>query len=375
MVFQNNFLSGMLGNKFGSMFNGRQSLQTNSLPDPFSTDATIQGNFPKKQILKYPLDLGGTPQLGHYIVFKINTQDAGKLKYDETSKPTVNTISSENNEQNSRRRADPFGGQGNTAGYGSTSGASSIESQNVKKVEDAQNAQGGGRAKFTFTRAPTSEINTMIALYMPATVEVSYASAYADESISFRGQQTDKLVNEGLIDGTLSKENRNTLGIEAQAGLGAMLGTKAIQFAKEGKIITDRMELIFSGVSKREFSYTFKFLPKSLPEAKEIREIINRFKFHMLPELEGDPGSSRRFVTPDTFNIEYQWVGGGGKENSYLNKIATCVLKNMSVKYGGGRYSAHVDDGEGSTPPVESEITLQFQELEIITKTLAKQGF
>ena len=279
MVFQNNFLSGMLGNKFGSMFNGRQSLQTNSLPDPFSTDATIQGNFPKKQILKYPLDLGGTPQLGHYIVFKINTQDAGKLKYDETSKPTVNTISSENNEQSSsRRRADPYAGQGNTAGYGSTSGASSIESQNVKKVEDAQNAQGGGRAKFTFTRAPTSEINTMIALYMPATVEVSYASAYADESISFRGQQTDKLVNEGLIDGTLSKENRNTLGIEAQAGLGAMLGTKAIQFAKEGKIITDRMELIFSGVSKREFSYTFKFLPKSLPEAKEIREIINRFK-------------------------------------------------------------------------------------------------
>ena len=85
MVFQNNFLSGMLGNKFGSMFNGRQSLQTNSLPDPFSTDATLQGNFPKKQILKYPLDLGGTPQLGHYIVFKINTQDAGKLKYDETS--------------------------------------------------------------------------------------------------------------------------------------------------------------------------------------------------------------------------------------------------------------------------------------------------
>ena len=51
----------------------------------------------------------------------------------------------------------------------------------------------------------------------------------------------------------------------------------------------------------------------------------------MLPELEGDPGTSRRFVTPDTFNIEYQWVGGGGKENSYLNKIATCVLKNMSA--------------------------------------------
>tara|TARA_B100000214_G_scaffold317435_1_gene251340 strand:+ start:956 stop:2065 length:1110 start_codon:yes stop_codon:yes gene_type:complete len=369
MVFQNNFLSGMLGNKFGSMFNGRQSLQTNSLPDPFSTDATIQGNFPKKQILKYPLDLGGTPQLGHYIVFKINTQDAGKLKYDETSKPTTNTISSENNEQTVNTATGEIRNTGGGAQYAFASGG---KSATLKQNAQAKQEQ---RAKFTFTRAPTSEINTMIALYMPATVEVSYASAYADESISFRGQQTDKLVNEGFIDGTMSKENRNTLGIEAQAAGAAIMGTKAIQFAKEGKIVTDRMELIFSGVSKREFSYTFKFLPKSLPEAKEIREIINRFKFHMLPELEGDPGSSRRFVTPDTFNIEYQWVGGGGKHNSYLNKIATCVLKNMSVKYGGGRYSAHVDDGEGSTPPVESEITLQFQELEIITKTLAKQGF
>tara|TARA_Y100001949_G_scaffold53723_1_gene45187 strand:+ start:1767 stop:2891 length:1125 start_codon:yes stop_codon:yes gene_type:complete len=374
MVFSNNFLSGMLGNKFGSMFNGRQSLQTNSLPDPFSTDPTIQGNFPKKQILKYPLDLGGTPQLGHYIVFKINTQDAGKLKYDETSKPTVNTISSENDEQSSsRRRADPFGGQGNTGGYGSTSGGGMVGNK-TKQLEQNAQAKKEQRAKFTFTRAPTSEINTMIALYMPATVEVNYASAYEDQNVGIIGQQVDKLGNEG-VDSVMNRQNMTNLAKEAEIGAKGLVGAKGIQFAREGKIVTDRMELIFSGVSKREFSYSFKFLPKSLDEAKEIREIINRFKFHMLPELEGDPGTSRRFVTPDTFNIEYQWVGGGGKNNTYLNKIATCVLKNMSVKYGGGRYSAHVDDGEGSTPPVESEMTLQFQELEIITKTLAKQGF
>lgn len=370
MVFQNNFLSGMLGNKFGSMFNGRQSLQTNSLPDPFSTDATLQGNFPKKQILKYPLDLGGTPQLGHYIVFKINTQDAGKLKYDETSKPTVNTISSENNEQivnTATNEVVSSGGTGGTSSFMAATGRPQRLTQNAQATQEQ-------RAKFTFERAPTSEINTMIALYMPATVEVSYASAYEDQNVGIVGQQVDKLGNEGA-GSIVEKENVNTLAKEAEIGAKGLVGAKGIQFAREGKIITDRMELIFSGVAKREFSYSFKFLPKSLEEAKEIREIINRFKFHMLPELEGDPGTSRRFVTPDTFNIEYQWVGGGGKHNSYLNKIATCVLKNMSVKYGGGRYSAHVDDGEGSAPPVESEITLQFQELEIITKTLAKQGF
>ena len=147
----------------------------------------------------------------------------------------------------------------------------------------------------------------MIALYMPATVEVSYASAYEDQNVGIVGQQVDKLGNEGF-DSVANRENMTNLAKEAEIGAKGLVGAKGIQFAREGKIITDRMELIFSGVAKREFSYSFKFLPKSLEEAKEIREIINRFKFHMLPELEGDPGTSRRFVTPDTFNIEYQWV-------------------------------------------------------------------
>ena len=136
----------------------------------------------------------------------------------------------------------------------------------------------------------------------------------------------------------------------------------------------DRMELIFSGVAKREFNYNFKFLPKSLQEAKVVREIINTFKFHMLPELMGDPGTSRDFVTPDTFDIEYHWVGSG-EHNSYLNKVSTCVLQNFNVKYGGGRYSTHVADETNNTPPVESEISLSFKELEIITKTRASEGF
>ena len=61
--------------------------------------------------------------------------------------------------------------------------------------------------------------------------------------------------------------------------------------------------------------------------------------------------------------------------NPYLiNKISTCVLENMSVKYGGSvGYQAFEPDEAGDTPPVETEISLQFKELEIITKTRAKE--
>ena len=108
--------------------------------------------------------------------------------------------------------------------------------------------------------------------------------------------------------------------------------------------------------------------------------IIQVFKKHMLPKLEGDVGTSRTFVTPDVFEIEYHWIGGKGA-NAYLNKISTCVLQNLSVKYGGGRFSAHTptnrgpDNLVGSTPPVESEISLSFKELEIITQNNVGRGF
>ena len=56
----------------------------------------------------------------------------------------------------------------------------------------------------------------------------------------------------------------------------------------------------------------------------------------MLPEIAGDVTTSRTFITPDVFDIKYMM--SDGKENEYINKISTCVLENMNVKYGGDRY-------------------------------------
>ena len=94
-----------------------------------------------------------------------------------------------------------------------------------------------------------------------------------------------------------------------------------------------------------------------------------------IPSFDGDIGSSRTMIVPATFDIEYRWVGSSN-HNPYLNKISTCVLENMSVKYGGSvGYQAFEPDEAGDTPPVETEISLQFKELEIITKTRAKEGY
>ena len=63
-----------------------------------------------------------------------------------------------------------------------------------------------------------------------------------------------------------------------------------------------------------------------------------------------------------------------GNDNTYLNKVSECYLESMDVDYGGDRYNTHEGNANGA-PPVETTITLQFGEIELITRERAEQGF
>jgi len=247
----------------------------------------------------------------------------------------------------------------------------------------------------TFKRAPTTRLPAIIKLFMPPTVEVSYDPSYTDSEVGLTAAQAQNIANifqnkdEDKSKGDLFKDAVNKVlkdqNLISQINLAAIdtiaTGFKAILFARSGKIINNRLELIFSGLNKRSFSYTFKFLPKSYQEAKAVHNIVRRFKFHMLPEIQGDVTTSRTFVTPDVFDIKY--MISDGKENEYINKISTCVLENMNVKYGGDRYQtfdpsmAEAGAPEGmKAPPVQTELTLQFKELELVTQNnVLARGF
>ena len=97
---------------------------------------------------------------------------------------------------------------------------------------------------------------------------------------------------------------------------------------------------------------------------------------NMLPEgmiSDEDKGeyTIKRLRVPNTFDIKYMYVG---RENQYLHKISTCVLENMNVTYGGDRYKTF-DGNEDGAPPVETTMTLNFKEMELITKQRAQEGF
>ena len=391
---------------------------TNDASDPFAERVGLQQNTRQnkfsQEILAYPLNSGingGISPAGHHIQFSILEQDVGSISFGEVPKVTSENVvtfsslfdtprSDINNEfvvsddgsvfslvPLAQAKQDLL----SIEGYGQT-GSHMLGKKGSAAVRRVQK-QSVNIKNQTFKRAPTTRLPAIIKLFMPPTVEVSYDPSYTDSEVGLTANQANRIANIFQEDGTTKGEKFKKAvtdvfkdqNLISQINLAAIdtiaTGFKAILFARSGKIINNRLELIFSGLNKRSFSYTFKFLPKSYQEAKAVHNIVRRFKFHMLPEIQGDVTTSRTFVTPDVFDIKY--MISDGKENEYINKISTCVLENMNVKYGGDRYQtfdpsmAEAGAPEGmKAPPVQTELTLQFKELELVTQNnVLARGF
>ena len=228
----------------------------------------------------------------------------------------------------------------------------------------------------------TTRLDTAIALYMPPSVSVSYGANYNDTEIgTFAGEAQAAIQafmdarERGTTDTALREaSNRAMEGIRQSLGrIGiqalnvAAPGAAALIAIERGRIITPQMELMFSGIGRRDFSYEFTFVPKSRQEADRIEEIIKSFKIHMHADFVGAEGSMREMEIPDFFNIKYMYKGN---ENTHLNRISTCVLTKMDVNYGADRFVAY-EDGV----PQTTKLSLSFTELEIITRDAIKEGY
>ena len=320
----------------------------------------------------FPLDVMSDPGLGnqgHYMMFYINQQNHAKMH---------------------------FGGKGNTP----RPAPASPQTENLDSLDDT--FQGMTEKRFTdrgagslyqtykdrlsvgVRRAPTTRLDTAIAMYMPASVTTGHSAQYTDTEIGFmsrgainayekfsQGKMKAGLTEIGNTDQDLAKALQNLM-LNTAGALPGFAGVKAAAEMRSGVVLSDRMELAFQGIDKRTFQYEFKMNPKSEDEAKEIRDIINAFKFNMLPEFEGSDSHGRALIVPNTFDIEYHW---NGAENQFLHKISTCVLESMNVSYGGDKYKTHAGVSGDGAPPIDTTLSLTFKELDLITRQKAKEGF
>ena len=267
----------------------------------------------------------------------------------------------------------------------------------------------------------TKSTKAQIALYMPASVDVAYKSDYVSDTVGIGTELgsniADAIKDKGFIGAAKGLASASGNQATSRAGQQAAdniikdLATRGIlklasvlpggesagkvAELKTNRVITDKMELFFEGVGRRSFQYQFTFIPTSAEESRVVNNIIQEFKSAMLPEysgfnLEGVPViggtqaaaltssaiSDRTLTVPDLFDIKYMYLDENysPKRNRYLNRITSCYLTDMSVKYGSDRYTAYRPDDIGA-PPQNTSVTLNFQEVEIVTRERAAKGF
>jgi hypothetical protein len=249
-----------------------------------------------------------------------------------------------------------------------------------------------GRGSLQLTSRAATKSGPYIALYMPPSVQEVYSLRYNDTEISslaniahaayqsFKNTQESGAAFQSLLKpgseflaGIQSAANKTAVNIADAISKG---GAAAIGIER-GVVFTPKMELMFEGVNRRGFSYSFIMMPTSHDEAVEIEKIIRTFKTHAAPNYAKDDRLGMEMTIPDRFHIEYYSTApgkdGAPKPNGYLTSIGECFLEQVTVVYGGDKYIAHYPDIKGS-PPARIQLTLSFRELEIQTREMIEQS-
>jgi hypothetical protein len=359
--------------------------------------------------LAYPPDAVNSQENGHFMLFYVNVQNKTKYEYKGLKNGQVVPVG-----DMVRRSYFPQGADVSDLPPSQRTGKLVTEYQTGAKeaglagpVEyQKQMIQNGGKGNIIYNnqtmlskgrRSPgqnlnskyptTTRITDSVALYLPAGIGNTTSVTYGDYDTGVAGylamsgldvakglQEEDFVgVATQLFDkgGTLITDAIKKLALAGMETLGGGSGLQQNFDKIFGQTLNPYIEVAFQSSGMRTFDYTFKFAPKSKAETDEVKAIINLFRFHMLPEMKG---TSHRYLTlPSTFDIHYMWQSGitAAKENSFYNKIATCVLTNVDVNYTPNGQVQSFGDGA----PTQIDMSLSFKETEMMTKQHVNEGF
>ena len=371
--------------------------------DSSDTASLNQKSQNSPNLFQFPLDIAGDPGIGnhgHYIIFFINEQQNAKLSFTGSVKDGKDSVVKEKERREipsfiksnfggkeGYKRKENVEGEDQLISKGSTDGKPLTQGFNLldrTRKELRQKPQKEGGQNVSLKRPATKRLDTAIAMYMPASTQVTYAADYTESEISAAVSAAYNAYQgvrggQGVIDTLIAQvpklkeqfaQNFIRKAADAVDALGVSGARTAIEIAT-GEIVTDRMELAFKGVGRRAFQYTFKMIPRNSREAEEIRKIVFAFKANMLPEF--TKGRNRNTMSiPNTFNIQYMYKG---KENDFIHRVSECFLDNVQVQYGGDRYKTFEPHSNDGAPPVETTMTLSFKEIEIMSRERIFEGY
>lgn len=367
---------------------------------------------------EYPEGVGTKPDLKHFVGFYINIRDksVSRFKYDTlpsdaTNGVVVNRIGTglTNQQASQALSAGAVWGAAITAGAVSglaalrwaskrtasrvsagklsTAAAAGYKLTSVISAAAAGVAAAGAAAEFIQNAKVLKDnpllpelksynflrLKNAVALHVEDRPTVKYGVNYTDKDFGILAGLASSL---GSTADTFSKVKRGAealalslaQNLKVPGSLGGATIADLAGFAAGAKLNPYR-EALFESIDYRTFSFKYRFFPKSLNETNNVRNIINIFKEHMHPEL---ARGGFFYLYPSTFDIVYYYTDNTGvaRENTYVHKIAPCVLTDMAVEYGGDTFSTF-DNGA----PTQINLTLTFRETDLLTKKEMRIGY
>jgi len=191
---------------------------------------------------------------------------------------------------------------------------------------------------------------------------VSSAIQTGVEDVMSRGRSGSKSLNE------VADSMKSALGGEKAilGTVGKMIMGEAATQRASGRANFSNTYVTYTGPAFRDFTYNYSLKPMSSKESKMVKTIVEFFKINSAPkQLAGN--LMRIYELPRLFGISYHGRSGPMK---HMNNIAKCALTNISVVYGGDRFSVF-DDGT----PVQVDLTLQFKEVQLLAQSDMRKGY
>ena len=338
------------------------------------------------EIMSYPQGVEDDPSQGHYMLFFIKSRKDAEIEFSKgTTAPGqadsktsfikgINTTSSD--------RKDILSSSGR-----SVKGVSLREPFRLGKT-----AAGGSVDRIFDTFSLTEDV---ISLYMPPGISNVSTISYDATELGLIGglakqgkvdaaealavlQNTDNISSSSLVNAV--KAFKETAGIatvgvikEGAKSAANLVGLNEIAQTTQrivGRAVNPHLEILFKGVGLREFSYTFKFIPKNEKEVEQVHKIIKTFRRHAHPTFDKITAGGY-FVVPSQFELHYMYKG---VENPWYNRVGDLVCTGVSVNYGPTEQQTFRPVGE-APPPIEIDMTVNFTETEIVTKEKVDAGF
>ena len=274
----------------------------------------------------------------------------------------------------------------------------------VQERENIDNANSRGIQWFLENARQTRhlKIDTVLGIYLPANISFDYNVNWGSEDLgtlrsimNAAGEGRQAAIN-ALDDSKKEAFSISDIGKfsgdagfiamrKAAASLGHLVGIPLENaFDKhQKKTMNNHTELHFSGVNLRTFTFSFKFYPKTVQEARQIDSIIKVFKFHMYPELASE-NIGTYMLYPAEFEIQFMrgWDINGtvaSSRNKNVAKIARCALTNCKVRHGDDEYvpikGPNFDTDKDDWYNSFTQMDLSFTELTQLTKKDIVDGY